>query len=155
MGFTNQKDYEIFLREVPAFEKILVENGINLIKFYFSISKEEQAERFHDRRVNPLKQFKLSPVDQSSQQLWDRYTLAEYNNFSFSDTKFAPWTIIESNDKKSARLNAMRYLLGQFEYPAKSKNKSLKEIDWDIVLTGKQKLKELEKEVNKKILLFE
>jgi polyphosphate kinase 2 (PPK2 family) len=95
---------------------MLVENGIKVIKFYFSVSKSEQAKRFEDRKRNPLKQYKLSPIDQFSQQLWNKYTLAEYNNFKNTHCKHAPWVLINSNDKKKARLNAIKYVLNQFEY---------------------------------------
>ena len=155
MGFVNKKDYKIFMEELPDFERLLVHNGIKLIKFYFSISKEEQALRFEARRTNPMKQFKLSPVDQSWQQLWDRYTLAEYQNFQVSDTKYAPWTIIECDDKKTARLNAIRSLLSHFDYPNKSKKASIRKIDDSVVLTGKEKLREIEKDLNTSIDLFE
>lgn len=155
MGFVNKKDYKIFMEELPDFEKILVHNGIKLIKFYFSISKEEQAVRFEARRTNPMKQFKLSPVDQSGQQLWDRYTLAEYQNFEVSDTKYAPWTIIECDDKKTARLNAIRSLLSHFDYPNKSKKASIRKIDHSIVLSWKEKLVEIKRDLNESIDLFE
>ncbi len=155
MGFVNKSNYEKFMGEVASFEKILIDDGIELIKFYFSISKWEQAQRFQDRKADPLKQYKLSPVDQSSQKLWDRYTLAEYRNFQVSDTKYAPWTIIESDDKKEARLNAIRHLLSRFDYPQKSRKASVRNIDDSIVLSGKEKLEELEKEVDRKLDFFE
>ena len=122
------------MKDTPVFEKMLVDSGIKLIKFYFSVSKTEQAERFEARKTNPLKQFKLSPIDQFSQQLWDKYTLAEYKNLSKTHSKHAPWTIINSDDKKKARINALKYVLNQFEYPDKISDEELK-VDPQIVLS--------------------
>ncbi|MDD3302673.1 MAG: polyphosphate kinase 2, partial [Candidatus Gracilibacteria bacterium] len=111
MGFVRKKDYEQFLDDVPKFEKMLINSGIKLIKFYFSVSKDEQAKRFEERMRNPLKQFKLSPIDQSGQKLWDKYTLAEYKNFESTHTKVSPWVIVKSDNKKKARINAIKYCL--------------------------------------------
>lgn len=146
MGFVKKQDYLRFLKEVPEFEKMLVDSGIKIIKFYFSVSKENQAERFESRKQDPLKQFKLSPIDQYSQQLWDKYTLAEYKNFSATHSKKAPWVIIKSDDKKTARLNAMKYVLSQYEYEGKINEKSLA-VDKDIVTDGKKRAKLLEDEI--------
>lgn len=154
MGFVGKKDYEKFMDDVPVLEKMLVNSGIKIIKFYFSVSKEEQARRFAERRNNPLKQYKLSPIDQYSQKLWDRYTMAEYLNFSRTHTDHAPWTVIRSDDKEASRINAVKYLLNQFDYPEKIDEKKLK-LDNDIVLSGKQKAKILEDEIDTKINLFE
>ena len=95
--------------------QMLTRAGIKIIKFYFSVSKEEQAARFQERRTNPLKQYKLSPIDQFSQKLWDRYTLAEYLNFSQTHSEHAPWTIVKSDNKEVSRINAIKYLLSQFD----------------------------------------
>lgn len=154
MGFVGKRDYEKFMNDAPILEKMLVNSGIKIIKFYFSVSKEEQARRFNERRNNPLKQYKLSPVDQYSQKLWDRYTMAEYLNFSSTHTDYAPWVIIDSNDKEKARINAIKYLLNQFDYPEKVDEKKLR-IDDTIISSGKQKAKTLEDEIDKKINLFE
>lgn len=154
MGFVGKRDYERFMNDVPVLEKMLIDSGIKIIKFYFSVSKEEQARRFNERRTNPLKQYKLSPVDQYSQKLWDRYTVAEYENFSRTHTTHAPWIIIDSNDKERARINAIKYLLNQFDYPEKIETRKLK-VDSDIVTSGKQKVKLLENEIDKKINLFD
>lgn len=86
----SKKDYEKFLDDVPKFEKMLVDSGIKIIKLYYSTSKAEQAKRFEERRYNPLKQYKLSPIDQFSQKLWKKYTLAEYQNFKSTDSEHAP-----------------------------------------------------------------
>ena len=154
MGFVGKRDYEKFMEDVPVLEKMLTRSNIKIVKFYFSVSKEEQAARFHERRTNPLKQYKLSPIDQFSQKLWDRYTLAEYHNFSRTHSDYAPWTIIRSDDKEQSRLNAMKYLLSQFDYPDKIDSKYL-EIDDDIVYSGKQKARMLEKEIDESKSLFE
>jgi polyphosphate kinase 2 len=153
MGFVNEKDYKQFMDDVPLVEKMLVKSWIKIIKFYFSVSKEEQAQRFKDRLTNPLKQYKLSPIDQFSQKLWDKYTLAEYENFSHTDTDYAPWTIINSDDKEAARINAIKFLLSQFNYKDKISSKKIK-IDNDIVQTGKQKIRALEDELDKGQSLF-
>ncbi|MBS9784246.1 polyphosphate kinase 2 [Candidatus Gracilibacteria bacterium] len=154
MGFVGQKDYERFMQNVPTFEKFLVDSKTVIVKFYFSVSKEEQAARFEERRTNPLKQFKLSPIDQYSQKLWDRYSLAEYKNFTRTSSKHAPWTIIYSDDKKKARLNALKYLLSKFNYPDKIESDILK-INEDIVDTAENYTKKLKKEIDEKKSLFE
>ncbi|MBP9812718.1 polyphosphate kinase 2, partial [Candidatus Gracilibacteria bacterium] len=126
MGFVTQPDYEKFLKDAPELEKMLVKSaGIKIIKFYFSVSKAEQAARFEERRTNPLKQFKLSPIDQFSQKLWDRYTVAEYENFTRTHTDWAPWVIVNSDDKEASRINAIKYVLNQFDYPEKLKGDKL------------------------------
>lgn len=153
MGFVGKRDYEKFMEDVTLFEKMLTRANTKIIKFYFSVSKEEQAARFHERRTNPLKQYKLSPIDQFSQKLWDRYTLAEYHNFSRTDTEHAPWTIIRSDNKEEARLNAMKCVLKEFDYPNKIDEKYLK-IDTDLVKTAKQKVKMLEDEIDESKSLF-
>lgn len=154
MWFVGKKDYEKFMEDVPALEKMLVRSGTKIIKFYFSVSKEVQAARFHERRTNPLKQYKLSPIDQFSQKLWDRYTIAEYENFSRTHTEHAPWTIINSDDKEASRINAIKFLLNQFDYPEKLSRDKL-ELDDSIIYTGREKVRKLEKEVDKSKSLFE
>jgi len=154
MWFVSKKEYEQFLDEVPDFEKMLVNSWIKLIKFYFSVSKEEQAKRFEERKKNPLKQFKLSPIDQFSQKLWDKYTLAEYKNFSKTHNKECPWTIVRSDDKKKARTNAIKYLLSKFEYTDKISEKHLK-IDKKLVINWEQKAKHLAEKIDTTIDLFE
>lgn len=154
MWFVSEEKYKLFLRDVPKFEKMLVDSGIKIIKFYFSVSKEWQAERFEARKYNPLKQYKLSPIDQLSQQLWKKYTLAEYKNFSNTHTDDSPWILINSDDKKKARINAIKYVLNQYDYNEKIDKKELK-IDKNIVTTWKEKVKILEKEINIDDDLFE
>ena len=154
MWFVTKDDYERFMEDVPHFEKMLVNSGITLIKFYFSVSKEEQAKRFDERRRNPLKQYKLSPVDQYGQQLWDKYSLAEYKNLSKTDTKHAPWVIINSDDKKKWRINAIKYVLNQFDYDEKIWEKKL-HLDKKIVISWKEKVDELKEKVDITKDLFE
>ncbi|WP_419257903.1 polyphosphate kinase 2 [Campylobacter fetus] len=143
MGFCTQEQHKEFLRQVPKFEEMLVSSGILLFKFYFSVSKDEQKKRFKDRKTDPLKQFKLSPVDQRSQELWDQYTVAKYSMLLASNTPYAPWTIIVSNDKKKARLNTFRYLLNNVEYNKKISNDDMK-IDDEIVKTGSTEIRLME-----------
>lgn len=154
MGFCTKGKYDQFMKDAPAFEKMLVESGTKLVKFYFSVSKTEQAKRFEDRKRNPLKQFKLSPIDQYSQQLWEKYSLAEYKNFTSTHKRLTPWTIVISDDKKTARLNAIKHVLNQFDYPGKIDAKELK-TDKEIVFSGKEKANRLEQEINTKKDLFE
>lgn len=154
MGFVKKKDYDQFLEDVPKFEKMLIDSGVKIIKFYFSVGKEEQAKRFEERTRNPLKQFKLSPIDQFSQKLWDKYTIAEYHNFKNTHSLHCPWIIINSDNKKKSRLNAMKYVLNQFDYPEKLDSKKMK-LDSKIIFTGEQKVKLLEKEIDIKQDLFD
>lgn len=154
MGFVRKGDYNQFLKDVPAFEKMLKNSGIKVIKFYFSVGKSEQAARFESRKTDPLKQFKLSPIDQFSQQLWDKYSLAEYHNFKNTHSKETPWTLIKSDNKKKARINAIKHVLNQFDYPEKIDAKLLKE-DSKIVYDGKQKVQMLEEEIDITQDLFE
>lgn len=119
MGFCNEEEYREFLRQVPEFERNLVRSGTHLIKFWFSVSREEQNRRFRERNVHPLKQWKLSPVDLASLDKWDDYTQAKEAMFFHTDTADSPWTVIKSDDKKRARLNAMRYVLHAMPYKDK------------------------------------
>ena len=120
MGFCSDAQYQEFLGECPEFEKFLTRNGIYLIKFWFSVSRKEQARRFKEREIHPLKQWKLSPVDKASLNKWDDYTRAKEAMFRNTDTVAAPWTVVKSDDKKRARLNAMRYVLYTLPYAGKN-----------------------------------
>ncbi|EFF74343.1 polyphosphate kinase 2 [Achromobacter piechaudii] len=120
MGFCTQQEYLDFLRQVPDFERHLVSSGIHLVKFWFSVSQEEQRRRFLQRKVHPLKQWKLSPVDLASLDKWDDYTRAKEAMFAHTDTADAPWIVVKSDCKKRARLNAMRYVLTRLPYEGKS-----------------------------------
>ena len=119
MGFCSEKEYLEFMRQAPVFEQNLVHSGIFLIKYWFSVSREEQRRRFDEREAHPRKQWKLSPVDKASLDKWGDYTKAKEAMFFHTDTADAPWTVIKSDDKKRARLNALRYLLHSFNYAAK------------------------------------
>jgi polyphosphate kinase 2 len=128
MGFCSDEEYREFLRQVPEFERNLVRSGIHLIKFWFSVSREEQQRRFKERGVHPLKQWKLSPIDLASLDKWDDYTAAKEAMFFHTDTADSPWTVIKSDDKKRARLNAMLYVLHSMPYTGKD-NDRLGEVD--------------------------
>lgn len=116
MGFCTDAEYQEFMRQAPEFERILVRSGITLIKFWFSVSRDEQRRRFRERQHHPLKRWKLSPIDLASLDKWDDYTKAKEAMFFYTDTSDAPWTVVKSNCKKRARLNAMRYVLNKFNY---------------------------------------
>jgi polyphosphate kinase 2 (PPK2 family) len=119
MGFCTKEQYEKFMQQVPEFEHLLYEDQLKVIKFWFSITKEEQQYRFESRLNNPLKKWKYSPVDMKGQELWDKYTHYKDEMFSKSHTIFSPWIIVKTNDKKQARLESMRYVLSQFDYEGK------------------------------------
>jgi len=119
MGFCTPDEYAEFMRQAPEFERNLVRSGTHLIKFWFSVSRKEQRRRFKEREVHPLKQWKLSPVDLASLDKWDDYTKAKEAMFTYADTADAPWTVIKSDCKKRARLNAMRYVLHKLPYTNK------------------------------------
>lgn len=120
MGFCTKEEYAEFMRQVPEFERNLVRSGIILVKFWFSVSRDEQKKRFKDRESHPLKQWKLSPIDRASLDKWGDYTTAKENMFFFTDTSDAPWIVVKSNCKKRARLNAMRYILHKIPYNEKN-----------------------------------
>ncbi|MFR9673299.1 polyphosphate kinase 2 [Streptomyces sp. TR06-5] len=119
LGFCSPEEYSRFLRQAPLFERMLTEDGILLVKFWFSISRSEQRTRFAIRQVDPVRRWKLSPTDLASLDLWDAYTEAKVDMFRATDTHHAPWTVVKSNDKKRGRLEAMRHLLSRCDYPAK------------------------------------
>ncbi len=121
MGFCTPNDYLEFMRECPELEKMMVRSGIRLFKYWFSVTREEQARRFEARETDPLKQWKLSPIDKASLGKWDEYTEAKEAMFFFTDTADAPWTIIKSDDKKRARLNCMRHFLSSLPYQQKGR----------------------------------
>jgi polyphosphate kinase len=119
MGFCAHDEYIEFMRQCPEFERNLVRSGIHLIKFWFSVSRAEQRQRFKERRVHPLKQWKLSPIDLASLDKWDEYTTAKEAMFFHTDTADCPWTVVKSDCKKRARLNAIRYVLNKIDYDKK------------------------------------
>ena len=120
MGFCTEDEYAEFVRQTPEFERNLVRSGVHLVKFWFSVSRDEQRRRFEERQHHPLKQWKLSPVDLASLDKWDDYTAAKEAMFRHTDTREAPWTVIKSDCKKRARLNAMRYVLHTLPYTTKN-----------------------------------
>jgi polyphosphate kinase len=119
MGFCNPAEYLEFMRQAPEFERMLVRDGVHLVKFWFSVSQAEQRTRFLIRQVDPVRQWKLSPMDLASLERWDQYTDAKEAMFFYTDTADAPWTVIKSNDKKRARIAAMRHVLSLFPYANK------------------------------------
>lgn len=124
MGFCSPTEYLEFMRQAPEFERMLVRSGIGLYKYWFSVTQDEQRSRFKVRETDPLKRWKLSPIDKASLDRWDAYTEAKEAMFFYTDTADAPWIIVKSDDKKRARLNCMRHFLSTLEYPEK---------DYDVV----------------------
>jgi len=119
MGFCEPNDYLEFMRQAPQLERMLVRSGIQLYKYWFSVTRDEQKRRFVSRETDPLKQWKLSPIDKASLGRWDDYTEAKEAMFFYTDTADAPWTVVKSDDKKRARLNCMRHFLSTLDYPDK------------------------------------
>ncbi len=146
MGFCSERQHHKFLKDAPAFEKMLVDEGIQIFKFYFSVSKDEQEARFKSRETDPLKQFKLSPVDKESQRLWDEYTLAKFMMLSATHTSSAPWTIVKSDDKKKARINAIKHVLNYVNYPKKIKATKIA-VDDKIIVFGSDEAIKMEKDL--------
>lgn len=144
MGFCSERQHHKFLKDAPDFEQMIVDEGIQLFKFYFSVSKEEQSNRFKARETDPLKQYKLSPVDKESQRLWNEYTLAKFMMLSATHTDAAPWTIVKSDNKKSARINCIKHLLNFVEYPNKIKKRDIK-VDRSIIIYGRDESIKMEK----------
>lgn len=123
MGFCTPEEHKTFLLQVPEFEHMLYEDGVEIIKFWLSIAKEEQKRRFDLRKTDPLKQWKLSPIDEKAQDHWDDYTKYKQEMFSRTHTSYSPWVIIEANNKKRARLETMRYVLSHLRYEGKDQAK--------------------------------
>lgn len=137
MGFCTDEQYEAFMNQAPQFERMLVESGIHVTKLWFSVSQKEQRTRFAIRQLDPVRRWKLSPMDLESLGRWEDYTAAKEEMFRRTDKKYAQWTIIRSNDKKRARLNAMRFFLSQFEYEDKDHD-VVGEPDPQLVMRGKK-----------------
>lgn len=134
MGFCNNKQYKTFLQQVPEFEQMLLEDGVQIIKFWFSIDKDVQMARFNSRKTDPLKLWKISPVDEKGQELWDKYSHFKEEMFTHTHTMVSPWTIILANNKKVARLESMRFVLSQFDYDGKEESKTFLNPDPNIVM---------------------
>ena len=134
MGFCNTKQYNTFLMQVPEFEQMLYEEGVIIIKFWFSIDKEIQLERLESRKTDPLKLWKISPVDELGQELWEKYTHYKKEMFSKTHTMISPWIIIQANNKKIARLESIKYVLSKFEYDGKKDAQTILASDPNIVM---------------------
>src|SRR5699024_5866801 len=119
MGFCTDEEYQTFMEQAPVFEKMLIDSGVHVTKFWFSVTQREQRTRFAIRQIDPVWRWKLSPMDLESLDRWEDYTKAKEETFRRTDTDHAPWITIKSNDKRRARLNAMRYFLNQFDYEDK------------------------------------
>lgn len=143
MGFCTDEQHKRFLKDVPLFEEMLVKDGIKLFKFYFSVSKEEQAKRFESRKTDILKQYKLSPVDNLAQTYWDQYTVKKFQMLNESNRTLSPWTILRSDDKKKARLNCIKHILSHLDYDKKLSDEELA-IDPKIVISGIDEIKHME-----------
>jgi polyphosphate kinase len=143
MGFCTDEQYKQFMATVNEFESLLVGSDIQLIKYYLDITKEEQAIRLNDRAKDPLKQWKISPIDQQAQKMWKAYSIARDDMLKHTSSKIAPWTVISANDKKLAHLNPIADLLSRVDYP--EKNKKLLKIDPKIILRWPANTKKLPK----------
>lgn len=143
MGFCTDEQNKRFLKDVPLFEQMLVKDGIKLFKFYFSVSKEEQLKRFQSREKDPLKQYKISPVDMEAQNLWDQYSVKKFQMISETNRTVAPWTIVRSDNKKLARVNTIKYILQGMQYPGKLEEKYFK-TDPNTIISGIDELKLME-----------
>ncbi|KZX56858.1 polyphosphate kinase 2 [Halioglobus sp. HI00S01] len=119
MDFCTQEQYQEFMLQAPALELMMVSSDIHLFKFWLTVGQEEQQARFNERRQDPLKQWKLSPIDEAAQSRWDDYTQAKEDMFFYTDTAHAPWTIVKSSDKKRARIACLQHFLSSLEYPEK------------------------------------
>jgi polyphosphate kinase 2 len=134
MNFCTKQQHQTFMQQVPEFEHMLYEDNIEIIKFWFSISKDEQARRFKGRVNNPLKQWKISPVDDKAQENWDLYTMYKEEMFSKTHTSYSPWVIVKANSKMKARLEAIRHVLNTLPYKGKGESKVNLHPDPGIVL---------------------
>jgi polyphosphate kinase 2 len=134
MDFCTQQQYKEFLVQVPEFEHMMYEDGVIIIKFWLSITKDEQLKRFEERKENPLKRWKFSSVDQKGQTLWDKYTHYKSEMFSKTHTSYSPWMMIKTNDKEVARLEAIRHVISQFDYEGKEEAKTVLTPDPNVVM---------------------
>ncbi|MGD8946663.1 MAG: polyphosphate kinase 2, partial [Desulfobacterales bacterium] len=148
MGFCSDEQNKRFLKDVPFLEEMIVKDGIILFKFFFSVSKEEQLRRFDSRETDPLKHFKISPVDRMAQDLWDDYTVRKFQMLNETNRTLAPWTIIRSDNKKLARLNCIKYILSKIKYEDKISKKEL-QTDPNILVSGIEEIRFLEKHLLK------
>ena len=143
MGFCTDEQNKRFLKDAPMVEELLVKDGIKLFKFYFSVSKEIQKERFDSRKIDPLKQYKLSPVDNLAQKYWDQYSVRKFQMLSETNRSLSPWTIIRSDNKKMARINCMKFILASMNYADKLADKHLTP-DPKIIVSGIDELQHMQ-----------
>jgi polyphosphate kinase 2 len=148
MGFCSDEQNKRFLKDVPMLEEMIVKDGIKLFKFFFSVSKEEQLRRFDSRETDPLKHFKISPVDRMAQDLWDDYTVRKFQMLNETNRTLAPWTIIRSDNKKLARLNCIKHILSNINYDDRIPKKELR-TDSSILISGIEEIRFLEKHLLK------
>ena len=148
MGFCTDEQHKRFLKYAPVFERILTKEGIILFKLYFSVSKKMQLKRFEKRSKDPLKQYKLSPVDMQAQDLWGEYTMRKFQMLLETNTSLSPWTIIRSDNKKKARINCMKHILNRLDYEGKIEDSELEE-DSKIVIRGIDEIKLMEGNLSK------
>ena len=143
MGFCTDEENKRFLKDTPMLESMLVKNGIVLFKFFFSVSRDEQLRRFDSRETDPLKQYKISPVDREAQERWDDYTVRKFQMLNETNRTISPWTIIRSDNKKKARLNCIKHILSKVEYEGKISEEELK-IDPEVVVSGIDEIRFME-----------
>jgi len=143
MGFCTDEENKRFLKDTPMLEAMLVKNGITLFKFFFSVSKEEQLGRFNARETDPLKQYKISPVDRVAQEKWDDYTVRKFQMLNETNRTISPWTIIRSDNKKKARLNCIKHILSKVKYDGKISQEEL-QTDPEIVVSGIDEIRHME-----------
>jgi polyphosphate kinase 2 (PPK2 family) len=143
MGFCTDEENKRFLKDTPMLEAMLVKNGILLFKFFFSVSKEEQLRRFKGRETDPLKQYKISPVDREAQERWDDYTVRKFQMLNETNRTISPWTIIRSDNKKKARLNCIKHILSKVEYNRKIPQEEL-QIDPEVLISGIDEIRFME-----------
>lgn len=143
MGFCSDEQNKRFLKDVPMLEEMLVKDGIKLFKFYFSVSKEIQKERFDSRKTDPLKHYKLSPVDNLAQEYWDQYSVRKFQMLTETNRTLSPWTIIRSDNKKNARINCMKHILSSMAYEDKISDKELIP-DTEVVVSGIDEIRHME-----------
>ena len=143
MGFCTDEEHKRFLKDVPLIEEILIKNGIFMFKFFFSVSREQQMRRFKSRMKDPLKQYKISPVDMEAQEKWDDYTVRKFQMLNETNRTISPWAIIRSDNKKKARLNCIKYILSKVEYDNKISPEEL-QVDPEVVVTGIEEIKFME-----------
>jgi polyphosphate kinase 2 (PPK2 family) len=146
MGFCTDEQNKRFLKDVPMLEEMLVKDGINLFKFYFSVSKDVQKERFDSRKEDPLKQFKISPVDNLAQKYWNEYSVRKFQMLSETNRTMSPWTIIRSDVKKTARINCIKHILSNMDYEDKISVKKLL-CDPEIIISGINELQHMQKNI--------